>query len=152
MLEFIVANTEYIEKIVLLTIVVGIFALSHILAKVFYNTNNLKEVFNTQRLFVGIFKGIVVILMIVSLTLGYLSFIYLKVVNDSMIDPLILLYGTAIFYFTKIVKSLSEILGYNVEKSNQELPKIEKNLNEVKTDLDTNKLKEYINIIDDILK
>ena len=152
MLEFIVANTKYIEKIVLLTIVVGTLVMAHIMAKVFYNTNTLKQVFHAQKLLVGVIKGIVVILMIVSITFGYLSFIYLKVVNDSIIDPLILLYGASVFYFSKVIKALSEILGYNVEKSNQELPKIEQNLNEVKTDVDTNKLKEYINMIDDVLK
>lgn len=148
MIEFLIENKIYIEKITLLTLVVGTLVIAHILAKVFYNTNTLKETFNKQKLTTGVIKGIIVVFIIVAITFGYLVFIYLKVVNETITDPMILLYGIALFYFTKLIKTLSEILGYDIGKTKDRLPKIDNSIQEV----NKNKLQDYINKIDDILE
>lgn len=137
MAEFMMEYQEYIFKIVIFTIILSALTIGNIAGRTYFNTKRKKELFDKGRFLNGIFKGFLVLIIIITLTGSYLGFIYVDMIDESLIDPLLLLYAVAIINFGKLIITLADIFEFDLSQlKTQKLPKeIEKD-NEVLSNVD----------------
>lgn len=140
MAEFMMEYQEYIFKIVIFTIILSALTIGNIAGRTYFNTKRKKELFDKGRFLNGIFKGTLVLIIIITLTGSYLGFIYVDMVDESLIDPLLLLYAVAIINFGKLIVTLADIFEFDIaqlktQKLPKELSKVEKSEEEYDEDM-----------------
>lgn len=123
--EFFISNQDYISKIAVLTALMGILVIGNIAGRVYYNLEKKKELFEMGRFLNGIFKAILIMVMIVALTLSYISFVHIDMIKKDMVDPMIICYTGAAYYFITLTNTLIAILGIKIEPEKYVEPKEE---------------------------
>lgn len=118
--EFIIEYQNYIRSILVLTIIIGVLTGGNISGRLYYNIGKKKELFEKGRFFNGIFKAMLVVAVVVTLTFSYLAFIYIDMLDKELVDPLILLKGASVLYFGTLIKTLADILGIELPKAKKE--------------------------------
>lgn len=135
MIKFLIENIKYIETIALLVVAIGFLCGANIAIGIFYNVKRLKQEFNKEKLFDGIIKALIIIFVVVVATFAFLVFVYLKLFNKQITDPLIICYGAAVVYFVKVINGLAKIFGVQIEKI-PPLPNAEKEIEDITSNVD----------------
>lgn len=101
----------YLFKLLIMIGAVFILAIGNILAMTYYNVGEQEELFDKKRFLKGLLKAVLILLMIASLTTSWIAFLYIEMVPEGIIDPFIICYTAAGFYFIKLTLALAKILG-----------------------------------------
>ena len=102
---------DYLFKLLIMIGAVFILAIGNILASTFYNIDEKSESFSFIRFVKGIIKAVLILLIIASLTVSWLAFTYIEMIPEGLIDPFVICYTAAGFYFIKLTVKASKILG-----------------------------------------
>lgn len=112
----------YLNNMILIVITIAVLAGVHILGSIYYNLDKPEGKFEPKKFFKGLIKVLIVLAIISGITYVWLVYTHLGLVNNEIIDPYIICYGTSLYYFIKATVILIKIFGVE-EYLNKKLSK-----------------------------